>query len=197
MSKTRLEAFSDGVFSIVITLLILNVHLPSGKSVSTGALLALLPSVASFILSFIVVGIYWISHHHMLHYIRQVDRRLLWLNLLLLLCVVFIPFPASLLSTGFRNPLTVRLYGCSLIATNSAGLAFWWYASTRPHIVAANMDLNFARTIAKIHASPICVYVLAVALAGWSIWTSFVLFAVVPVFFIFPNPWLERKVNGA
>ena len=71
------------------------------------------------------MGVYWVAHHHMLHFVRQVDRTLLWLNLLLLLSVVFIPFPASLLGTGFANALIVRLYGVTLITTNAAGLFFW------------------------------------------------------------------------
>ena len=190
-----MEAFSDGVFSIVITLLILNVHLPSGATVSVDALRATLPYVATFVLSFIVVGVYWISHHHMLHYVIRVDRRLLWLNLLLLLSVVFIPFPASLLGTGFRNPLVVRIYGLSLIVTNAAGLLFWWYAIAHRELLVEHLNSTFAHLVLKIHASPIAIYLLAIVLAGWNIWTSLVLFAVVPMFFILPNPWLERRIE--
>src|SRR5215469_4861142 len=113
MNKSRLEAFSDGVFAIVITLLILDIHAPSTASLSVHDLRPLLPHIATFVLSFIIVGVYWVAHHHMLHFIRQVDRNLLWLNLLLLLCVVFIPFPASLLGTGFANALVVRLESSS------------------------------------------------------------------------------------
>ena len=113
MNKTRLEAFSDGVFAIVITLLILNVRVPDGHTLTFQSLQPLVPALATFVRSFIMVGVYWIAHHHMLHFIKQVNRRLLWLNLLVLLCVVFIPFPASLLGTGFNNSLAVRLYGLS------------------------------------------------------------------------------------
>lgn len=190
-----MEAFSDGVFSIVITLLILNVHMPSGDAVSAATLGAVLPYVGSFVLSFVVVGVYWISHHHMLHFVRQVDRRLLWLNLLLLLCVVFIPFPTSLLSTGFRSPLVISLYGSSLVLTNAAGLFFWQYATTHPDLVAPHLSRQFAKLVMKIHASPICIYVLAIILAEWSIWLSLFLFAAVPAFFIIPNPWLERRTR--
>src|SRR5215472_4667668 len=145
MSKTRLEAFSDGVFAIVITLLILNVHVPDGRTLTLGGLRPLVPPLATFVLSFIMVGVYWIAHHHMLHFIKQVNRRLLWLNRLVLLCVVFIPFPASLLGTGFNNPLAVRLYGLSLIATNASGLFFWLYATNHPELVVASLTKEFAR----------------------------------------------------
>jgi len=96
MSKGRLEAFSDCVFSIVATLLILDVHLPTGAGIAAASLRGLLPKVGVFLLSFVMVGMYWVAHHNMLHFLRQVDRNLLYLNLLLLLCVVFIPFPTSL-----------------------------------------------------------------------------------------------------
>jgi uncharacterized membrane protein len=89
MNKTRLEAFSDGVFAIVITLLILNVHVPDGRTLTLQAFRPLVPPLATFVLSFIIVGVYWVAHHHMLHFITQVNRRLLWLNLLLLLWFFF------------------------------------------------------------------------------------------------------------
>jgi len=107
---------------------------PDGRTLTFQSLQPLVPALATFVLSFIMVGVYWIAHHHMLHFIKQVNRRLLWLNLLVLLCVVFIPFPASLLGTGFNNPLAVRLYGLSLIATNASGLFFWLYAISQSEL---------------------------------------------------------------
>jgi uncharacterized membrane protein len=197
MSKTRLEAFSDGVFAIVITLLILNVHVPEGQNLTMQSLRRLVPPLATFVLSFIIVGVYWVAHHHMLHFVVQVNRRLLWLNLLLLLSVVFIPFPASLLGTGFNNPLAIRLYGLSLIATNFSGLLFWLYASAHKELIIPNLTTQFARTVVVIHSSPMLGYALAVFLAGWSTKASLVLYAVVPLFFILPNPLLEHRIGAA
>src|SRR5262245_1736720 len=197
MSKTRLEAFSDGVFAIVITLLILNVHVPDGRTLGLRALRPRIPPLATFVLSFIIVGVYWISHHHTLHFVKEVNRRLLWLNLLVLLCVVFIPFPTSLLGTGFNNPLAVRLYGLSLIATNASSLLFWLYVSAHPELMVAPITKAFGRTVVIIQTSPMLVYGLAVVLAGWSTKASLVLYAAVPLFFILPNPVLERKIGAA
>ncbi len=197
MSKTRLEAFSDGVFAIVITLLILNVHVPDGRTLTVQSLRPLLPPLATFVLSFIIVGVYWVAHHHMLHFVVQVNRRLLWLNLLVLLSVVFIPFPASLLGTGLSNSLAVRLYGLSLIATNFSGLLFWLYASAHPELMVSNLSREFARTVVVIHSSPMLGYGLAVVLAGRSTTASLILYAAVPLFFILPNPLLERRIGSA
>jgi uncharacterized membrane protein len=99
MPKHRLESFSDGVFAIVITLLILNVHLDRDQELTLQSLASLGPEMLAFALTFVIVGVYWVSHHSMMHMIKAVDRRLLWLNLLLLLAVVFIPFPAYLRSS--------------------------------------------------------------------------------------------------
>ena len=197
MNKMRLEAFSDGVFAIVITLLILNVHVPDGYTLTLQSLRPLVPPLATFVLSFIIVGVYWIAHHHMLHFVVEVNRRMLWLNLLVLLCVVFIPFPTSLLGTGFSNPLVVRLYGLSLIATNASGLFFWLYAIAHKELIAPTVTKEFARTVVKVHSAPMIAYGLAVIVAGWSTKASLVLYAAVPLFFILPNPLLERRIGAA
>ncbi|HYL15547.1 MAG TPA: TMEM175 family protein [Terriglobales bacterium] len=196
MSKGRLEAFSDGVFAIVITLLILDVRLPAGVHVSIAALEQLLPRIATFVLSFVVVGVYWVAHHNMLYFIERVDRSLLWLNLLLLLCIVFIPFPASFLGTDLRSPLAVRLYGVSLIATNAAGTLFWSYATLGSRLAKPEVSREFAWRVVGIHSAPIAVYTLAVVVAAAALELSLALFAAVPLFFIVPNRWL-RKAIGA
>jgi uncharacterized membrane protein len=197
MNKTRMEAFSDGVFAIVITLLVLNIHVPDGRSFTLQNLRPLVPPIGTFVLSFIMVGVYWVAHHHMLYFIKQVNRRLLWLNLLVLLCVVFIPFPASLLGTGFSNSLVVRLYGLTLIATNAAGLCFWLYAIAHPDLLVPQVTKEFARLVVKVHSAPMFGYALAVVLAGWSPTVSLIIFAGVPLFFILPNPLLERRIGTA
>ena len=105
MPKHRLESFSDGVFAIVITLLILNVHLDRDQELTLQSLASLGPEMLAFALTFVIVGVYWVSHQSMMHMIKAVDRRLLWLNLLLLLAGVFIPFPAYLLGRHVGRPL--------------------------------------------------------------------------------------------
>jgi TMEM175 potassium channel family protein len=95
VNENRLEVFSDGVFAVAITLLIFNVRPTPGKTATLEALRDALPQVLSFLLSFVIAGVYWVAHHSMLQFVRAFDQRLLWLNLLPLLVVVFIPFPAS------------------------------------------------------------------------------------------------------
>ena len=194
MSKHRLESFSDGVFAIVITLLILNVHLDRQRELTLKALGELMPDIVAFVLSFVIVGVYWVSHHNMLHMIRAVDRRLLWLNLLLLLAIVFIPFPAGLLGQQLWNPIAVATYGVNLMVVNAVGTAMWLYAGSQPPLMAAGVSRATVSFVARVHAAPILAYAVGVLLARWYIPVSILLFAAVPAFFILPNPFLDRHL---
>jgi uncharacterized membrane protein len=194
MSKNRLESFSDGVFAIVITLLILNVHLERNQELTLQALARLAPDIVAFVLSFVIVGVYWVSHHSMMHMIRVVDRRLLWLNLLVLLAVVFIPFPAWMLGQHLWNPIAAITYGLNLMVVNALGALFWLYAGSHPGIMTEQASPRMVRFVAGLHASPILVYAAAVLVAPWQTAVSIVLFAAVPAFFILPNPFLERRL---
>ena len=197
MSKHRLESFSDGVFAIVITLLILNVHLDRQRELTLKALGELTPDIVAFVLSFVIVGVYWVSHHNMLHMIRAVDRRLLWLNLLLLLAIVFIPFPAGLLGQQLWNPIAVATYGVNLMVVNAVGTAMWLYAGSQPPLLATGVSRATVSFVARVHAAPILAYAVGVVLARWYIPVSILLFAAVPAFFILPNPFLDRHLFRA
>jgi uncharacterized membrane protein len=194
MSKNRVEAFSDGVFAIVITLLILNVHLERQRALTLDALRNLGPDVFAFVLSFVIVGVYWVAHHNMLHLIKAVDRRLLWLNLVLLLAVVFVPFPAALLGQHLGNPIAVMLYGVNLMAVNAVGTALWLYAGSHPDLMTEGVSAATVRFVARLHSAPILVYAVGVILAPWYVAASVILFVAVPTFFIVPNPFLDRRL---
>jgi uncharacterized membrane protein len=195
MTKNRLEAFSDGVFAIVITLLILDVRFPADKPLTLETLQSVVPHMVAFLLSFVIVGVYWVSHHNMLHFIKHVDRQLLWLNLVLLLLVVFIPFPAALLGEHLDNELAVTLYGGNLILVNAAGTALWVYATARPHLAAEGIPPSLPRFVARLHSAPILVYGVAIAVSHWYVPLSLVLYAAVPAFFILPNPFVDRRLH--
>jgi uncharacterized membrane protein len=133
----------------------------------------------------------------MLHFVKQVDRTLLWLNLALLLLIVFVPFPTALLGQHPDNLLAVTLYGVNLMLVNAAGTVSWLYATGRPHPTAHDATPALRGFIAKLHSAPILVYALAIALAHWSVPAGLVLFAAVPVFFILPNPFIDNRLRAA
>jgi uncharacterized membrane protein len=197
MTKNRLEAFSDGVFAIVITLLILDVRFPADQPLTLETLRGMAPHVLAFVLSFVIVGVYWVSHHNMLHFIKAVDRQLLWLNLALLLIVVFIPFPAALLGQHSESRLAVTLYGINLMLVNAVGTVMWLYAMSRPNLAVDGIAPALPRFVARIHSAPILVYAAAIVLAQWYVPLSLILLAAVPVFFILPNPLVDRRLRSA
>jgi uncharacterized membrane protein len=136
MEKNRLEAFSDGVFAIVITLLILNIKLPDVDYAHLGnALSDLLPSVGIYAISFILIGLYWVFHHTSMIYLKKVNGLILWLNIFLLLFVSFLPFPAMLMAKYPLTPIPIVVYGTNLLLANGVGYLLLW-------VLGRNEDLR-------------------------------------------------------
>ena len=135
MSKNRIEAFSDGVFAIVITLLILDIRVPDVEySQLEAAFVPLLPRIFAYIISFGVIGVYWVAHHQSLQLIKQVNGYLLWLNLLYLLAVSFMPFPTALLGRYPGQPIPIVVYSCNLVTANLIGLLLRLYLRAHPEL---------------------------------------------------------------
>jgi uncharacterized membrane protein len=192
MSPHRIEALGDGVFSIAMTLLVLEIHvpqMPAGTSESEllGGLLALWPKVLSYAASFVVIGIYWIGHRTQYHYIRRADRTFLWINILFMMFIAFIPFSAALLGnySGYRTAVIV--YGCNLIAAGLALLLHWWYATSGRRLVDHDLDEAFVRVVnTRILVAP-CIYLGAIALSFISTRASLVVCALVLLYYILPG----------
>src|SRR5882672_98188 len=133
ISTSRLETFSDGVFAIVITLLVLEIHVPLIAHAHVDvellpSLLAMWPKYLSFATSFVIVGIFWIAHHQLFNLIHRVDRGFLWVNLVFLMCVSFVPFPTALMGEYVGTPIAVIPYGLTLFVAGLALNVVWWYA---------------------------------------------------------------------
>jgi uncharacterized membrane protein len=124
LAKGRIEALSDGIFAVAMTLLVLDIKSPENRAFETTSdlinyLLALEHSFAMYAISFFVLAIFWISHHMLFHFVRHVDRRLLWLNIVFLLLVTFVPFSTDLLGDHGHLKLPVLIYGMNLLALGS------------------------------------------------------------------------------
>ena len=185
MNKSRMEAFSDGVFAIAITILILGLKIPI---ISQDKLVQVafdqFPKFLAFILSFIIIGTYWVAHHSMVHFIKKVDRASLWLNLIILLFVCFLPYPTGMLGEYPFNRFTVILYAISLSCVNIAGTIFWIY-STSLKENALEVSKEYRKFLAMLHMSPVLLYTLAIIFTFISMIISYMIFVIVPVFFIF------------
>ena len=186
----RMAAFSDGVFAIAITLLVLGLEVP--RSVPEGGLLALapeyLPKLAAHVVTFAILGIYWVGHHNMFIYIKRHDRALLWLNNLFLLFVAAMPFPTALIVQYGNDRLAVIVYGSTLLLAGLSLELIWRYATYRRRLVADNLDPDLITFVhRRVLLAPL-VYLLAIATSFVSIAAAKVLFLLVAVAYIVPNP---------
>jgi TMEM175 potassium channel family protein len=169
----RLLYFSDAVFAIAITLLALELRLPEGVAAGGDALWAALggmwPKYLSFLVSFTVIGLYWQGHHRMFRLINRFDDRLLWINLLFLMCIVVIPFPTSVLGEHANRPAAVVFYACVLALTGLLQLAMWVYATVGRRLVEATLDDAQYRFLLRLvgarMAIPPLVFLLSIAAA--------------------------------
>lgn len=178
MEKSRLKAFSDGVFAIVITLLILDIRFPDVEySQFATTLVSILPRILAYVMSFIIIGLYWVSHHNSMHAMKKTDRGFLWLNILLLLCVSFIPFPTSLLGRYPFQALPIIIYGSALITCNAVGYVMLVYVHYHPHLAIAFskkylqrhtpvyivVNGSYLGTILLAHSFPLLSYLIYIA----------------------------------
>jgi uncharacterized membrane protein len=189
LSTNRLEAFSDGVFAVAITLLVLNLQVPQITSVSelVPRLGDLWPKLLSYALSFVLVGIYWVAHHNTFHYIKQSDRNLLWLNILLLMCIVFLPFPTALLGQYPEQRVSVIIYAGTLVITGLVLQALWWYATSCYRLVDKTIDPHLVQRATRRNLTGPLIYLLAIGVSLFSVPASLVLFFLVPLYYIFPG----------
>ena len=185
LSFERVVFFSDAVFAIVITLLVLELKVPHltehNEPALRHALVELLPRVAGFVISFLIIGLMWIEHHRIFRYIADYDAGLLWRNLLLLLCVSFVPFPTALFSENFWSQTAFILYTASFGGVATAKLWIWRHAMAAKLLkpdVTPELELRIAR---RSLAVPLAC-VIAIALSFISIFLAPIAFILIPVF---------------
>ncbi len=187
MGKTRLEAFSDGVLAIIITIMVLELKVPHGDSLA--ALQPLLPVFLSYVLSFVYLGIYWNNHHHMLHTCRRVTGAILWANLHLLFWLSLIPVVTGWMGENHLAAAPTALYGVVLLL---ASIAYWILQRT---IIASQGPDSLLRTAVgndwKGKLSP-ALYVAAIGLAFLSQWLAGGIYVLVALIWLVPDRRIER-----
>ncbi|HEX5806345.1 MAG TPA: TMEM175 family protein [Macromonas sp.] len=190
MGKNRLEAFSDGVLAIIITIMVLELKVPHGADAA--ALQPLLPSFLSYVLSFIYVGIYWNNHHHMLHAARRVSGRVLWANLVLLFWLSLFPFATAWMGENHFESLPSAAYGFVLLMAaisyhmlQRSIIAVDGPASVLGHAIGADW---------KGKASPL-LYTAAIFLAFWAPWVAQAIYVAVALLWLVPDTRIEHEIN--
>jgi uncharacterized membrane protein len=177
----RLEAFSDGVIAIILTVMVLELKVPHG--VTTASLEELAPQLASYVLSFVVVASMWVNHHHAIRIVERVDGVFLWKNIHLLFWMSLVPFTTAYVGENYAAPLPVALYGGNVCAFS---LSFLFLlqgvrSRARPGLAGAS-----GRGVVKSWIA-IAFYAASVPLAWVSVWSSIAIFVVIPLMFFLPE----------
>lgn len=190
MGKNRLEAFSDGVLAIVITIMVLELGTPEGTSLA--ALQSLIPVLLSYVLSFIYVGIYWNNHHHLLQIVERVDGRVLWANLHLLFWLTLIPFATAWMGENHFAAVPTALYGVVLLL---AAIAF--YILAHSFVALEGKDSTLAKALGKDLKNKISValYVVAIPLAFVHPLIADALYVLVAIIWLVPDRRIERNLG--
>jgi uncharacterized membrane protein len=187
MGKNRLEAFSDGVLAIIITIMVLELKVPHGDTVAV--LMPLVPVLLSYVLSFVYVGIYWNNHHHLLHAVHAVTGSMLWANLHLLFWLSLIPFTTGWMGENHFAPLPAAAYGLVLLM---AAIAHW--ILQRRIIASQGVDSILKRAIGSDWKGKLSalLYVAGIALAFISPWLAVSIYVLAAIMWVIPDRRIER-----
>jgi uncharacterized membrane protein len=192
MNKTRLEAFSDAVIAIIMTIMVLELKIPHGESFD--ALRPLLPVFLSYILSFIYLGIYWNNHHHMLQATRKVNGKVLWANLHLLFWLSLIPFVTGWMGENHFAPLPTAVYGmvllCCAISYTILQTVIMHHDNQENALLAEAVGNDFKGKLSM------ALYIAAIPLAFVHHAISNALFIAVAIIWLVPDRRIERKLNS-
>jgi uncharacterized membrane protein len=192
MGKNRLEAFSDGVIAIIITIMVLELKVPHGEGTET--LVPLIPIFLSYVLSFVYLGIYWNNHHHMLHTVQKVTGPMLWANLHLLFWLSLIPFATGWMGENHFASAPSALYGAVLLMAAIA------YVILQQLIIASQGSNSILKKAVrgdwkgKLSA---VLYAAAILLAFWWKWISLGLYVVVALLWLIPDRRIENALRSA
>ena len=191
MQKTRLEAFSDGVLAIIITIMVLDLHIPRGEQLA--ALKPELPVFFCYVLSFVYIGIYWNNHHHMLHATRRVSGGVLWANLHLLFWLSLFPFVTGWMGENSFAATPTALYGFVLLM---AGAAYW--ILERALIAAEGKESILARAVGRDRKGKLSVslYAAAIPLAFLHRWIAQAVYILVALMWLIPDRRIEKVMVG-
>lgn len=190
MNKTRLEAFSDGVLAIIITIMVLEIKVPEGDTFN--ALLKLYPVFLSYVLSFIYLGIYWNNHHHMLQSASKINGKILWANLHLLFWLSLIPFTTGWMGENHFAKATMTLYGIVLFMAAIA------YTILQYQITASKENNILAKALGKDikgKISPV-LYLTGIAFSFYNEWVSGAMYILVALIWLVPDKRIERTINA-
>jgi uncharacterized membrane protein len=199
MTTGRLEAFSDGVFAIAITLLVLGIAVPPPGTTLGAELLRLWPSFLTYVVSFLLIGAIWINHHAIFRHIVRADGTLLVLNLLQLMVFAFLPFPTAVLAGAFLRGtdegIAVTLYGGTLVVGALFVNAVWQYAA-RGHLLGTHLTTGEARQLGRRYLVGLLLYAVGTVVGLVLPWLALLLYVFINAFYLWPGGIDEVTLAG-
>jgi uncharacterized membrane protein len=209
LNKNRIEALTDGVFAVVMTLLVLNISVPQISShyaianVAAGSellkrLFDLWPKILSFGISFVILAMYWVAHNRQFHYIKHSNRALIWINIMFLMATCLVPFSTSLLGEYREQEISILVYGGNSIVIASLLYVQWRYVTTSHHgrLLDENLDLIIKTTLSRRTLFGIIVYLIATGFSFAYTQLSPFLFVLVLIPAFLPNKIIQRITLG-
>jgi uncharacterized membrane protein len=187
MSSDRLEAFADGVFAIAATLLIIDVSVDAPGGALGAAILHAWPQYAAYGVSFLVIGIWWVNHHACMAVVDRVDRTFLFMNIALLACIAFLPFPTRLVADHFRDSgvrAATIAYALTMSAAAVCYATAWYYAAQGRRLIAAQADDRKVSGLSRSALPGVPINVAATLVALWSPYLALALIAALAVFYV-------------
>ncbi|HEU4401197.1 MAG TPA: TMEM175 family protein [Candidatus Polarisedimenticolia bacterium] len=192
LGKTRIEALTDGMFAIVMTLLVLDIKVPAVARATASeelpyGLLLLWPKILSYAISFVILGVYWVGHHNLFHFIKRSDRFLLWINMFFLMAVAFVPFSTALLSEYGRQPIATLIYGVNQMVAGLSLYIQWWHATRRRRLIDPDLDQRLITAATRRILIAPTLYAAAVPLSFLKPILAVLIYALVPLLYILPG----------
>jgi len=192
MKTTRLEAFSDGVLAIIITIMVLELKVPHGADAAS--LKPLIPHLLSYVMSFIYLGIYWNNHHHMLHTVVRVTGGILWANLHLLFWLSLVPVATGWMGENLLHELPTALYGVILLM---AAIAYFILQNVIIHAQGTHSTLAAAVGRDWKGKTSVLLYAAAIGMSLVRPWAAYVIYVIVAVMWLVPDRRIEKQVSTA
>jgi len=192
LSTVRIQGLSDGVFAFAMTLLILDIKVPQIAAAMVSSqlahlLVALWPKILSYVTSFLILGVGWVGQHTAFHYIKRSDRILLWLNILYLMGVAFVPFSTSLLGTYPDERIAIFFFGTNLVLIAVLLYAIWTYATWHHRLVDHHLEPIVIKLLKQRIASAVVIYFVIIGISFFSTNASRILFLLGPLSYVRPS----------
>ena len=193
----RIEAFSDGVIAVAITLLILDIHVPNVNTDLLQALLKQWPAYLGYVTSFLVITIFWANHHNMFRHIQQVDYPLLLINAFFLMCIAFIPFVTSLLTKYITSPTpkvqhtAALVYGATLLLNGILFNTIWWYAVWKRRLVRRDLDAPAVQRLTRGYLFGLPFYAFSIVLSLLNVELSLAFYILIDLMYGLPLRFLR------